>query len=112
MSQVCELTGRRPAYGNRVSHSNIKSRVRWMPNLRSKSYEIPELRRTLSLLLSTRAIRTIDKLGGITQALFAAKEQELSERLQKIRRQLHTSRVKRSAAGKTNEGKQAKAAKK
>ncbi|MGZ3735294.1 MAG: 50S ribosomal protein L28, partial [Bdellovibrionota bacterium] len=44
MSQVCELTGKRPAYGNRVSHSNIKTRVRWMPNLRHKSYEIPELR--------------------------------------------------------------------
>ena len=55
MSQVCELTGRRPAYGNRVSHSNIKSRTRWMPNLRKKSYEIPELRQTLNLMLSTRA---------------------------------------------------------
>ena len=110
MSQVCELTGRRPAYGNRVSHSNIKSRVRWMPNLRQKSYEIPELRRNLSLLLSTRAIRTIDKLGGITQALFAATETELSERLQKIRRQIHQGRVKRTAAGQTTEGKAAKAA--
>ena len=112
MSQVCELTGRRPAYGNKVSHSNIKSRVRWMPNLRSKSYEIPELRRTLSLLLSTRAIRTIDKLGGITPALFAAKEAELSERLSKIRQQIYKTRVKRTALGKTEEGKTAKAAKK
>lgn len=110
MSQVCELTGRRPAYGNRVSHSNIKSRVRWMPNLRNKSYEIPELRRTLNMMLSTRAIRTIDKLGGITQALFAASEGDLSERLQKIRRQIHQARVKRTAAGQTAEAKQAKAA--
>lgn len=110
MSQVCELTGRRPAYGNKVSHSNIKSRIRWMPNLRNKSYEIPELRRTLSLMLSTRAIRTIDKLGGITQALFAAKESELSERLQKIRHQIYKTRVKRTALGKTVESKAAKAA--
>jgi large subunit ribosomal protein L28 len=110
MSQVCELTGKRPAYGNRVSHSNIKTRVRWMPNLRSKSYEIPELRRTLNLLLSTRAIRTIDKLGGITQAIFAAQNSDLSERLQVIRQQLYTTRVKRTAAGKTAEGKAAKAA--
>jgi large subunit ribosomal protein L28 len=110
MSQVCELTGKRPAYGNRVSHSNIKSRVRWMPNLRKKSYEVPELRQTVSLLLSTRAIRTIDKLGGITPALFAASEKALSERLQKIRNRIHKSRVKRTALGKTAEGKQAKAA--
>jgi len=100
MSQVCELTGKRPAYGNKVSHSNIKTRVRWMPNLRSKSYEIPELKQTLSLLLSTRAIRTIDKLGGITPALMAAGEKVLSERLQRIRNRIYSSRVKRTAAGK------------
>ena len=110
MSQVCELTGRRPAYGNRVSHSNIKSRVRWMPNLRSKSYEIPELRRTFSLMLSTRAIRTIDKLGGITAALFAAADGDLSERLEKVRRQIHKSRVKQTAAGQTADAKKAKSA--
>ena len=110
MSQVCELTGKRPAYGNRVSHANNKSRVRWMPNLRNKSYVIPELGQTMSLLLSTRAIRTIDKVGGITPAIFAATEKLLSERLQKARRQIYNARVKRSAAGKTTEAKTAKAA--
>ena len=110
MAQVCELTGKRPAYGNKVSHSNIKSRIRWMPNLRKKSYEVPELKQTLSLLLSTRAIRTIDKLGGITPALFAAKEALLSDRLKKIRSQIYKSRVKSSAFGKTAEGKSVKKA--
>ena len=109
MSQVCELTGKRPAYGNKVSHSNIKTRIRWMPNLRKKSYEIPELRQTISLLLSTRAIRTIDKLGGITPALFAATEKGLSERLLKIRNQIYKTRVKRTALGQTVDGKAAKA---
>lgn len=111
MSQVCELTGKRPNYGNKVSHSNIKTRIRWMPNLRTKSYEIPELKRTVSLLLSTRAIRTIDKLGGITPALMAAGEKALSERLAKIRRQIYNGRVKRTAAGKTAEGAAKKVAK-
>jgi large subunit ribosomal protein L28 len=111
MSQVCELTGKRPAYGNRVSHANNKSRTRWMPNLRSKSYTIPELSQTMSLLLSTRAIRTIDKLGGITPAIFAATEALLSERLQKVRRKIYSSRVKSSAKGKTSEAKTAKEAK-
>ncbi len=111
MAQVCELTGKRPAYGNKVSHSNIKTRTRWMPNLRSKKYLIPELQQTIALLLSSRAIRTIDKLGGITPAIFAMKEALLSEQLQQVRRKIHNSRVKRTAAGQTAEGKAAAVAK-
>lgn len=117
MAQVCELTGKRPAYGNKVSHSNIKSRTRWMPNLRAKRYEIPELKQTISILLSSRAIRTIDKLGGITQALMAARAADLSERLLAVRNKVHAGRVKRTAAGKvaakagTPKLKKAKAAK-
>lgn len=99
MSQVCELTGKRPSYGNKVSHSNIKSRTRWMPNLRKKKYTIPELEQTIAVLLSTRAIRTIDKLGGITQAIMKAKEDGLSERLQQVRGKIYRGRVK-AAAGK------------
>ncbi|MCO5143371.1 MAG: 50S ribosomal protein L28 [Oligoflexia bacterium] len=99
MSQVCELTGKRPAYGNKVSHSNIKSRTRWMPNLRRKRYEIPELKQTFSLLLSTRAIRTIDKLGGITPAIMKAKNDLLSDRLQKARAKIYSSRVKKTKLG-------------
>lgn len=111
MSQVCELTGKRPAYGNKVSHSNIKTRIRWMPNLRAKSYTIPELQQTVSLLLSTRAIRTIDKLGGITPAIMNAAEKGLSERLLQIRNRIYKARVKRTALGKTTEGAAKKEAK-
>lgn len=99
MSQVCELTGKRPSYGNKVSHSNIKTRTRWMPNLRSKRFEIPELKRTVSLLLSTRAFRTIDKFGGITPAIMNAKDENLSTRLLKVKRYLHKTRVNATAGG-------------
>jgi large subunit ribosomal protein L28 len=99
MAQVCELTGKRPAYGNKVSHSNIKTRIRWMPNLKSKKFLIPELQQTISLLLSSRAIRTIDKLGGITPAIMSAKESSLSERLQQVRAKIYKARVKRTAKG-------------
>ena len=112
MSQVCELTGKRPSYGNKVSHSNIKTRTRWMPNLRAKKYEIPELKRTLSLLLSSRAIRTIDKFGGITPAIMNAKVEMLSPRLAKVRNAIYRSRVKATAAGKTAPKAKAKKAKK
>lgn len=99
MAQVCELTGKRPAYGNKVSHSNIKTRIRWMPNLKSKKFLIPELQQTISLLLSSRAIRTIDKLGGITPAIMNAKEGALSERLQQVRNKIYKARVVRTAKG-------------
>jgi len=102
MAQVCELTGKRPAYGNKVSHSNIKTRTRWMPNLRNKKYLIPELQQTMSILLSSRAIRTIDKLGGITPAIMSASEKMLSERLRKVRAKIYKGRVKRTAAGKVS----------
>lgn len=116
MSQVCELTGKRPSYGNKVSHSNIKSRTRWMPNLRKKKYEIPELKQTIAVLLSTRAIRTIDKLGGITPAIMKAADGALSERLAQVKAKIYKGRVKRTSSGKAEGAvkvtKEVKAAKK
>jgi large subunit ribosomal protein L28 len=88
MAQVCELTGTKPTSGNKVSHSNIKTRTRWIPNLKYKKYFIPELSQTVTLRLTTRAIRTIDKLGGITQAILKAKEEKLSPRVQKLKREI------------------------
>ena len=93
MSRVCELTGKGPTTGNIVSHSNTKTRTRWLPNIHTKKYLIPELMETISLKLSTHAIRNIDKHGGITQALFIAKEAVLSARLLKIRNKIRKQRV-------------------
>ncbi len=88
MARKCELTGKGPTTGNRVSHSNIKTRTRWLPNLKDKKYTIPELGLVLRLKLSTRAIRNIDKLGGISNAIRQAKLGDLSPRLQSIRNRL------------------------
>ncbi len=111
MAQVCELTGKRPAYGNKVSHSNMKTRTRWLPNLKSKRYLIPELGQTISFLLSTRAIRTIDKFGSITVAIMKAKETDLSERAQRVRRSVAKIRAKATATPKADKpAKVAKAA--
>ncbi len=92
MARVCELTGKRPVTGNKVSHSNIKTRTRWIPNLQAKKFLIPELQQTLTLTLSTHAIKTIDKHGGITPALFAVREEMLSQRLQNAKRRILKSR--------------------
>jgi len=63
MSKVCQLTGKRPATGNNVSHSNRKTRRRFLPNLQSKRFFIPETGETVRLKLSTNAIKSINKLG-------------------------------------------------
>ncbi|MEN9724171.1 MAG: hypothetical protein RJB38_2157 [Pseudomonadota bacterium] len=98
MANFCELTRKGPTTGNLVSHSNIKTRTRWLPNLVNKRYEIVELGQILTLRLSTRAIRTIDKQGGISQAIKRAKNQELSPRLQRIKARLIVH-YKRTSAG-------------
>ena len=54
---------RRALSGNRVSHANNKTRHRQLPNLKSKSYFVPELGRKVTLKISTHAMRSIDKVG-------------------------------------------------
>lgn len=88
MSRKCELTGKGPTTGNKVSHSNIKTRTRWLPNLHQKKYTISELGLTLRLKLSASAIRNVDKLGGISSAIRKAKVADLSPRLQTIQGRL------------------------
>ncbi|NOT36408.1 MAG: 50S ribosomal protein L28 [Saprospiraceae bacterium] len=63
MSKVCELTGTRPLYGNKVSHSNHKTRRRFNPNLQKKSFFVPETGEWVEMKITTKALRTINKLG-------------------------------------------------
>lgn len=63
MARVCDLTGKSPLKGNKVSHSNHKTLRRFYPNLQKKSFFIPETGEWISLKLSTAAMRTIDKKG-------------------------------------------------
>ncbi len=63
MSKVCQLTGKRPITGNSVSHSNVKTKRRFLPNLQKKRFYIPETGQWVTLRISTKAIKTINKLG-------------------------------------------------
>lgn len=63
MSRVCELTGKRPIAGNNVSHSKRRTKRRFLPNLQTKRFFIPELDRWVTLKVSAAAIRNIDKKG-------------------------------------------------
>lgn len=63
MSNVCAITGKKPAFGHNVSHSKRRTNRRFNPNVQSKRVYIPELGASVRLSLSTTALRTIDKKG-------------------------------------------------
>lgn len=63
MSNVCKITGKKPLYGNRVSHANNKTRHRFMPNLKKHRYWLESEKRFITLRVSTKAMRIIDKHG-------------------------------------------------
>ena len=63
MSRVCQVTGKRPITGNKVSHANNKSKRRFLPNIQTHRYWVAEENRFVSLKLSARGMRIIDKLG-------------------------------------------------
>jgi large subunit ribosomal protein L28 len=63
MSRVCEVTGKRPAVGNRVSHANNKKRRRFLPNLHTQRFWLETEKRWVTLRLTTNGMRTIEKKG-------------------------------------------------
>jgi large subunit ribosomal protein L28 len=63
MSRVCDITGKRPAVGNRVSHANNRKRRRFLPNLHVQRFWLETEKRWVSLRVSTRGMRTIEKRG-------------------------------------------------
>ncbi len=66
MSRVCQVTGKRPVSGNKVSHSNIKTKRRFLPNLKTKRFYLAEEDKWITLKLSAGGIRTINKNGLYT----------------------------------------------
>ena len=73
MSRICQITGKRPITGNSVSHSNIKTRRRFLPNLQTKRFYVPDEDKWITLRVSTEAIRLINK-RGISVCLKEARE--------------------------------------
>jgi large subunit ribosomal protein L28 len=63
MARVCQITGKVPVGGNKVSHSNIKTKRRFLPNLQKKRFFLAEEDKWITLKLSTEGIRTINKRG-------------------------------------------------
>jgi large subunit ribosomal protein L28 len=63
MARVCQVTGKVPVGGNKVSHSNIKTKRRFLPNLQKKRFYLAEEDKWITLKLAADAIRTINKRG-------------------------------------------------
>jgi len=63
MAKVCQVTGKGPMVGHKVSHSNRKTKKRWLPNLQTHRFWVPSEQRWVKLRLSTAGIREIDKRG-------------------------------------------------
>lgn len=77
MSRTCTITGKKPLAGNNVSHAHNKTRRVQRPNIRKKRIYVPELGRFVRLTLSTRALRSISKVGLL--ALLKKKNLELRD---------------------------------
>lgn len=73
MSKVCQITGKHVITGNKVSHSNRKTRRTFAPNLQDKRFFLPEENKWVKLRVSTAGMRTIDKIG-ISAALKQARD--------------------------------------
>lgn len=73
MARVCEITGKRPHSGNKVSHANNKTKRKFYPNLHTKRFFIPEDGKWITLKVSAKAIKTINS-KGITAVLKEARE--------------------------------------
>lgn len=79
MARICEITGKKPLTGNKVSHSMIHTKRRQLPNLQVKSMPSAVLNTMVTLKLSTNAIRTIDKNGGIDTFMQTVKNRRVME---------------------------------
>ncbi len=88
MSRECELTGVKPMVGNRVSHSNIKSKRIFRPNLVQVTLHSEALGRDFPLRIAAKALRSVDKIGGLDAFLIKAKEDGLSDKARKIKRDI------------------------
>lgn len=63
MSRVCQVTGKKPSFGKNVSHSHRKTNRRWNINIQNKRYYLPSEKKWVSLTVSAKGIKTIDKRG-------------------------------------------------
>lgn len=97
MSRRCELTGKAVQTGNHVSHSNIKTRRRWLPNLNQVTLVSEALGRSFRFRVTAAALRTVDHRGGLDAFLLKQRDETLSPRAVKVKRDLEKHMAAKSA---------------
>ena len=98
MSRRCELTGVGPMVGHNVSHSNVKTKRRFLPALKAVRLQSDALGQAFNLKISNAALRTLDFRGGLDAYLVKASDDLLSPRALKIKRQLKAKLASAPAA--------------
>ncbi|WP_126979384.1 50S ribosomal protein L28 [Frigidibacter oleivorans] len=88
MSRVCELTGKGPMSGNNISHANNKTRRRFLPNLNDVTLISDVLGQSFKLRVSAAGLRSVDHRGGLDAFLAKAKDDELSDKALKIKKDI------------------------
>lgn len=88
MSRKCDLTGKSAQVGHKVSHSNIKTKRRFLPNLVNVTMLSDTLKRSVRLRVSTNALKTVDHRGGLDAFLMKAKDADLSPKALKVKSDL------------------------
>tara|TARA_B110000438_G_C15178091_1_gene378940 strand:+ start:168 stop:446 length:279 start_codon:yes stop_codon:yes gene_type:complete len=88
MSKRCELTGKSPLKGHKVSHANNKVKRKFYPNLKKVSFKSIKLKRNIVLNVSNAALRSVDFKGGLDFFLKNAKATKLSPRVKKLKKKI------------------------
>ncbi len=88
MASICDVCGKGRLVGNKVSHSNIKTKRRFLPNLCNVTFISDALGRNVRLRVSTNAIKSVDHNGGLDAFLLKAKAADLSPRALELKRQI------------------------
>lgn len=88
MSRVCELSGKGPMVGNNISHANNKTKRRFLPNLNDVTLMSDILGQSFKLRVSAAALRTVDHRGGLDAFLAKSKDDELSAKALKIKKDI------------------------
>ena len=98
MANRCELTGKRPQSGHNVSHSNRKTNRRFAPNLQRVTLHSDALRRDVALRVSTRALRTVQKKGGLDAYLLDTSDAHLAETGLRLKRRIRRALAPKASA--------------
>src|SRR3990170_8923908 len=98
MSRRCELTAKGPQTGHKVSHSNRKTKRRFLPNLCNVTLISDTLGRSVRLRVSANALKTVDHRGGLDAFLAKAKDSELSPKALDLKRQIKKKKASAPAA--------------